>query len=268
MHKKRNKNDELNDTLGRLVQLGGTQGCSNSVSSGSVTSNTVNSGATSTGEESPSNSTNKKSGGGLFKKLKEKRAKKRSIVGQEPHDGLWRTGSPIGEERKSVINRKYTPKKENVDTRKESIGSHDDPAGNSTTKSPDSSRRRSWSHGNINKISTPNSFEIPLVENDHKVPHSKSTTFSSGGDTQNSQEDSVSSDKYVINGPSSGDHHQLPGYTEKRYEALYLNFGNEVHKQTLKDLQEFLDSCGEVEPLDLSIIQDWNGWVIGTTDVV
>ena len=221
-----------------------------------------------TGDESPSNAANKKSGG-LFKKLKEKRAKKRSIVGQEAHDGLWRTGSPIGEERKSIINRKYTPK--NTEKRKDSVDSHNnegDPS-TSSSKSPDSadsSRRRSWSHGNINKISHTDNFEITAAS-DQNVPHSSSTTFSSGGGTQNSQEDSVlSSDKYVVNGPSSVDQH--PSFSEKKSEALYANFGDEVHKQTLRDLREFLDSSGEVEPLDLSVLQDWNGWVIGTTDTV
>ena len=109
-------------------------------------------------------------------------------------------------------------------------------------------------------------MDISLVANNQKVSHSFSTTFSSEGDALNSQEDSVSSDKYVINGPSSGDHLSGP-HSKNKYEALYLNFGNEVHKQTLKDLQDYLDSSGEEEPLDLSIIQDWNGWIIGTTDV-
>ena len=253
MYRKLDSNDELNETLGRLVQLGGSPGCSNTGNGfGSVTS------VAGAGDESPSNTANKKSVG-LFKKLKEKRAKKRSIVGQENpvgEDGIWRTGSPIGEERKSVINRKYTPKV-TADSKNESVDS-------SATKSPDSlnnsGRVRSWSHGNINKISHVDNFETGSTQ---KVTHSISSTFSSGTGTQNSQEDSVPSNKYVVNGPSSGDHQST-----RKYEALYTTFGDEVHKQTLTDLHEYLDSSGETKPLDLSILQDWNGWVIGTTDVV
>ncbi len=258
VYRKLDCNDELNETLGRLVQLGGSPGCSNT---GNGFGSVMSVAGAGTGDESPSNAANKKSVG-LFKKLKEKRAKKRSIVGQENHvgeDGIWRTGSPIGEERKSIINRKYIPKV-TADSKNESVDS-------SATKSPDSlnssGRVRSWSHGNINKISHVDSFEAGGTQ---KVTHSSSTTFSSGTGTQNSQEDSVPSDKYVVNGPSSGDHQSTR--VVGKYEAMYATFGDEVHKETLKDLQEFLDSSGETKPMDLSILQDWNGWVIGTTDVV
>lgn len=259
--------------------MGGTPGCSNNSSAGqtggssggsSGGSTVVNTGTGSGGSTTGGEETSNKKSVGLFKKLKEKRAKKRSIVGQENADGAWRTGSPIGEERKSIINRKYIPKA-TVEKSKESTDSQGSniPEQPLNTKSPDSvdsTRRRSWSHGNINKISHNDTFEFKMPNDDQSVSHSSSITFSlSNGGTQPSPNNSVSSDKYVINGPSSG---EVKQQQQRKIEGIYLTFGNEVHKQTLKDLRDYLDSSGETEPLDLSIIQDWSGWVIGTSDIV
>lgn len=276
-----NQNDHLNQALSHLVLLGGTPGCSNSPSlshvggnsgSSSVGNTMVTPGTGSTGTNTPTGGDQETSGNkksvGLFKKLKEKRAKKRSIVGQENADGAWRTGSPIGEERKSIINRKYVPKS----TEKQSSieNQQEKPFNAKSPDSVDSTRQRSWSHGNINKISQTDSFDFKMP-NDQSVSHSNSLSFSSstggGGGIQPSPNSSVSSDKYVINGPSSGDTKQQEK-SRPKIEGIYITFGDEVHKQTLKDLRDYLDSSGEVEPLDLSIIQDWNGWVIGTSDIV
>ena len=271
LHKKSGKNDQLNEVLTHLTQLGGSPGCSHS---GGGSSSGGSAGVTTAGDDSPSTSVNKKPGG-LFKKLKEKRAKKRSIVGTESHtsvldsEGGWRTGSPVGEERKSIMNRKSAGKKDSKEPRKGSVSSREDAkAPSNSSKSPDSlnsSRRRSWSHGNINRIASTDNYEIKARGDEQKVPHSDSVNFPVGEGTPSSQEDSVPSDRYVINGPSSAEQMEK---SENELKPLYTNFGDESHRQILKDLKEFLDSSGEMEPLDLSIIQDWNGWVIGSSDVV
>ena len=272
-------NDEklLSETLTEITRLGGTPGSSGVGGGGSA------------GDDSPVTS---KKGGGIFKKLKEKRAKKRSIVGPEIHlamgmegDGAWRSGSPSGEDKKTSTlkkgtNKDNTSKKQEKVLRKNSVGNRDDdikfkenevresiPENPSLTKS----RRRSWSQGNISKIYDTDQIELSFsLNNDPKVPHSNSVTFSSGEGTQNSQEGSMSTDRYVIHGPSPGDQLRMSDREERKKELkpFYKHFGDEAHKQTLKDLQEFLDSSGETDPVDLSILQEWDGWVIGSRDTV
>ena len=50
--------------------------------------------------------------------------------------------------------------------------------------------------------------------------------------------------------------------------SLYACFGGEKHRQILGTIQEFLESSGEFEPVDLSVLQDWDGWTIASGEIV
>ena len=207
----------------------------------------------------PTNANQKK--GGIFKKLKEKRAKKRSIVGPETMpfgDGdssAWSTaGSPPQERKISAGAKKLnTIKQESVESRDGPFSSKDEikgkgnetPTGaNPDHDSPQGGRRRSWSHG-----------KVPSMERDYGTPpkmtHSGSVTFSSS-----IQSTSDSTDRYVIHGPDRED------------KAIYRDFGGEYHKQTMAEIEEFLDTSGEFEPADLNKLQDWEGWMIASDKIV
>lgn len=50
--------------------------------------------------------------------------------------------------------------------------------------------------------------------------------------------------------------------------SIYAEYGDKQHKMNLRGVQEFLESSGEMEPVDLSVIQDWDGWVMATREIV
>lgn len=217
--------------------------------------------------------------GGIFKKLKEKRSKKRSVIGPETSMSVsgvigesWRSISPvIKEEKKS----KKTTSKEKLNviklneqgspphqsSRSESVSSRED----KERESP-SARKRSWSHGNIHKVLSDAEQDIT---SHMKLTHSGSislsptqTTPTEGGGGGGGEDEAA--DRYVIHGPSSGE--TAISEEPKPRKPLYDVFGSHSHHETLKELEEFLDSVGETEPVDLSILEDWDGWMIGSRD--
>ena len=50
--------------------------------------------------------------------------------------------------------------------------------------------------------------------------------------------------------------------------ALYKEFGSKQHKLSLKKVQEFLESSEEMEPVDLKLLQDWDGWIVAVKEIV
>lgn len=215
----------------------------------------------------PTTTNNKK--GGIFKKLKEKRAKKRSIVGPETMpfgDGdssAWSSaGSPPRERKTSVVSKASREKLDTIKqepsntTRDGPVTSRDDTKGTGnetpTQANPGSpqDRRRSWSHSHINKMSVANT-DLLSLGSPSKITHSGSVTFSSPEPTVDS------TDHYVVHGPSSVED-----------KAIYKDFGGEYHKQTLTEIDEFLDTSGEMEPDDLSKLEDWEGWMIASNKIV
>lgn len=50
--------------------------------------------------------------------------------------------------------------------------------------------------------------------------------------------------------------------------SIYAEYGDKQHKMNLRRVQEFLESSGEMEPVDLSVIQEWDGWVMATREIV
>ena len=50
--------------------------------------------------------------------------------------------------------------------------------------------------------------------------------------------------------------------------SIYAEYGDKQHKMNLRGVQELLESSGEMEPVDLGVIQEWDGWVMATRDIV
>ena len=48
---------------------------------------------------------------------------------------------------------------------------------------------------------------------------------------------------------------------------MYIEYGNKDHKLNLERVEEFLKSSGEMEPVDLAILRDWDGWVMASKDI-
>ena len=78
---------------------------------------------------------------------------------------------------------------------------------------------------------------------------------------------------------SGFDHDSLPvdgdsvsqlhfGSFRRGCSRMYLEYGNKDHKLNLERVEEFLKSSGEMEPVDLNILRDWDGWVMASKDIV
>jgi len=50
--------------------------------------------------------------------------------------------------------------------------------------------------------------------------------------------------------------------------ALYKEFGSMEHKENVKKVQEFLESSNEMSPVDLRLLQDWEGWIVAVREIV
>ena len=49
---------------------------------------------------------------------------------------------------------------------------------------------------------------------------------------------------------------------------LYKEYGSKQHRLNLERVNEFLESSGESEPMNLSELQDWDGWMLASKDLV
>jgi hypothetical protein len=49
---------------------------------------------------------------------------------------------------------------------------------------------------------------------------------------------------------------------------LYKNFGSKEHRLNLQRVQAFLESSGEMEAADLSVLQEWDGWMVANREIV
>lgn len=50
--------------------------------------------------------------------------------------------------------------------------------------------------------------------------------------------------------------------------SIYTGYRDKQHTLNLKRVQEFLESSGEMEPVDLSVIRDWDGWMMASREIV
>ena len=49
--------------------------------------------------------------------------------------------------------------------------------------------------------------------------------------------------------------------------SLYEDYGDEQHKLNLKHVLKFLESCHESRPLELSVLQEWDGWTLASKEI-
>ena len=54
----------------------------------------------------------------------------------------------------------------------------------------------------------------------------------------------------------------------KGCDTMYAEFGDKTHKLNLRKVEKFLESSGEMEPNDLGIIRDWDGWALASKEIV
>lgn len=50
--------------------------------------------------------------------------------------------------------------------------------------------------------------------------------------------------------------------------ALYDGYGDEQHKLNLKHVLKFLETCNETSPVDLTRLEEWDGWTLATKELV
>lgn len=50
--------------------------------------------------------------------------------------------------------------------------------------------------------------------------------------------------------------------------ALYDDYGDEQHKLNLKHVLKFLETCNETSPVDLTTLEDWDGWTLATKELM
>lgn len=49
---------------------------------------------------------------------------------------------------------------------------------------------------------------------------------------------------------------------------LYEDYGSKQHKLNLERVHAFLESSGEIEAVDLSVLQDWDGWMVASRAIM
>ena len=54
---------------------------------------------------------------------------------------------------------------------------------------------------------------------------------------------------------------------QQRINKMYREYGSKEHKLNLERVFEFLKSSGETEPADLSVLLDWDGWMVASRDI-
>lgn len=92
--------------------------------------------------------------------------------------------------------------------------------------------------------------------------------------TQSSSEIAISGSLQQIN--EGWDDKEVAREDDTHYEQgsylqgssrLYEDYGSKQHKLNLERVHAFLESSGEIEPVDLSVLQDWDGWMIASREI-
>ena len=104
--------------------------------------------------------------------------------------------------------------------------------------------------GNDEHLSTQSSAEVPI----------------SGGLIEEGQQNSHSEGWRRKEGTSEDVHYE--GSYFQGSAKLYKEYGNKQHKLNLERVRVFLESSGEREPMDLSVLQDWDGWMVANREIM
>lgn len=119
--------------------------------------------------------------------------------------------------------------------------------------STQSSVRSGGDHRHHESGFIPNGIHGSEIEHDHHdPPMSRLSAFDQ--------------DSLPVDGDSISQLHF--GSFRRGCSRMYLEYGKKDHKLNLERVEEFLKSSGEMEPVDLNILRDWDGWVMASKDIV
>ena len=94
--------------------------------------------------------------------------------------------------------------------------------------------------------------------------------------TQSSSETAMSSSLIGAHQSSEGWNDKVASKDDIHYEGsnfqgssrLYEDYGSKQHRLNLERVHTFLESSGEMEPADLNLLQDWDGWMVASRDIM
>lgn len=109
--------------------------------------------------------------------------------------------------------------------------------------------------GTDEHVSTQSSSDVVIVLNDDLNQESNFDVVWNDG-SEIKEEQSISVDDYAHNSYLNGS------------AMLYEEFGSKHHKLNLERVHEFLESSKEMKPWDLSLLNDWDGWMVARKNIV
>ena len=231
---------------------------------------------------------------GTWKKLKEKRLKKRNSAYTEspttPGD-MAESGDKKGTARQLTPaalkgSKPKKPKETTPAVSKEGVKAHDNIETPSSTD--ESSLSRSGSREERSKSDSlgrkSNDLEKTsedltpddLSNSDHsKMPSSEGSSFVDSDRNQAEPQIVVIEDHPDLSTTNDRESVELTSPLEEtdsphddQLETVYERFGDETHRRSLHKVRELLESTGEHKPVDMTVLQDWDGWTIASRDVV
>lgn len=244
---------------------------------------------------------------GTWKKLKEKRLKKRNSAYTEPpstqadleasdkkttRQSPAQKSKPKKQKENLVMNKEETKARESVETSStdEWSGSRTDSKNNSLTRKedektpedhmePNDIQSDSLNNSNLTSSESPNFAHAerdlpPLVQEiviEDQLSSSESQNFVRPERDLPFTEDHTNSltvnDRDGLESISPIEDTDGPSF-EPQDLSVYERFGDDRHRKSLRKIQEFLESTGENEPVDLTVLREWDGWMVASRDVV
>lgn len=64
-----------------------------------------------------------------------------------------------------------------------------------------------------------------------------------------------------------GGYNSLGSYLHGSSVLYNRDYGSKQHKLNLERVREFLESSSEMEPKDMSMLQDWDGWMVASKEI-
>lgn len=139
----------------------------------------------------------------------------------------------------------------------QSSGKHPSPSSSLLTSTQAALNENHSSTQSSSDVGIPNSSATPEAGTPHTQDDDR------GSSTWDGRED-------VKGGEGEGgdeDYNEYHSYLQGS-ASLYKEFGSKQHKLSLKKVQEFLESSNEMKPVDLMLLQDWDGWIVAVREIV
>ena len=229
-----------------------------------------------------------KTKGGMFGKRSQSREKVNVIKREDSKDTSEQTQTPKGKKKRNSV----VSNKNDAQTRPESPSTSE---GDALLSQKSDSRLSQQDHFEMKRTpeKLPGSksvIEISMMEDlsqtsAGKLSLSQSGTFTgpeeqfstqSSSDTQFGEhlveERQPSSDGLVTNENHVNSIENEPEVDLEAFRKgsakLYSEFGDKQHKMNLERVLEFLKSSGESQPANLTLLMDWDGWVLASKQIV